>query len=70
MCLVGASRVSPGPSDLKLKSVDINEILDHSVRFIEQDAKIKDVEIKLTASTDLPLVPIDADLFFQALLNL
>jgi two-component system sensor histidine kinase HydH len=58
------------PSDLKLNPVDINDLLEHSVRLVQQDAKTKDIETKLAKHGGLPLVALDPDRFSQAILNL
>jgi two-component system sensor histidine kinase HydH len=58
------------PSELKLKQTNINELLEHSVRLIQQDAKANNIEVDLSAGDDLPLVLLDPDRFSQALLNL
>lgn len=58
------------PSELKLRPTDINEVLQHSVRLVQQDAKAKNIEIDLAKSGDLPSVLLDPDRFSQALLNL
>ena len=58
------------PSALKLKQTNINELLEHSIRLVHQDAKSKDIEIDLSVSGDLPSALLDADRFSQALLNL
>lgn len=58
------------PSDLELKETDVNELLEHSVRLTQQDAKTKGIEIILTREKKLPSVLIDPDRFTQAILNL
>ena len=58
------------PSELKLRPTDINEVLQHSVRLVQQDAKAKNIEIDLAKTGDLPSVFLDPDRFSQALLNL
>jgi two-component system sensor histidine kinase HydH len=58
------------PSELKLKQTNINELLEHSVRLIQQDAKFNNIEIDLSVSDTLPSVLLDPDRFSQALLNL
>ncbi len=58
------------PSDLKPKAVDLNELLEHSVRLVQQDAKGKAIRIELSPYSGLPPVPIDPDRFSQAVLNL
>ncbi|PKN61675.1 MAG: histidine kinase [Deltaproteobacteria bacterium HGW-Deltaproteobacteria-15] len=58
------------PSDLKLKPTDVNEVLEHSVRFVEQDARTKNVNIRLMKGDGLPPAMMDPDRFSQCLLNL
>jgi two-component system sensor histidine kinase HydH len=58
------------PSELKLRPTDINEVLQHSVRLVQQDAKAKNIEIDLAKTGDLSSVLLDPDRFSQALLNL
>jgi signal transduction histidine kinase len=56
--------------DLKLVRTDLNAILDELRDFYEPQASTKGIVIRTYFTTDLPLVPIDVDLFKQALLNL
>ena len=58
------------PSELKLKPTNINELLKHSIRLIQQDANSNNIEVDLHAGEDLPSVLLDPDRFSQALLNL
>lgn len=58
------------PSELELKSVDINYLLEHTKRLIQQDAKAKNIDINLSISHDLSPVQLDPDRFSQCLLNL
>jgi two-component system sensor histidine kinase HydH len=58
------------PTELRLKPCDINEVIDHSVRLVQQDSKAKNVEIHWSGSEKLPPVLLDADRFSQSLLNL
>lgn len=58
------------PTHLNLKPVDINELLEHSVRLIQQEATIKGVTIKLNLSQQLMTAEIDSDRLSQCLLNL
>jgi len=58
------------PSKLKLKQTYINELLEHSIRLVHQDAKSNNIEIALSISDDLPSALLDPDRFSQALLNL
>ncbi len=58
------------PSELKIKETDIGDVLEHSLRLVEEDAKSKGVKIELMKKGDVPSVLIDRDRFFQVLLNL
>jgi two-component system sensor histidine kinase HydH len=58
------------PSELKLKQKNIKELLEHSVRLVQQDAKSNNIEIDLAVSDGLPSALLDPDRFSQALLNL
>ncbi len=58
------------PSELKQNPTDINKLLEHSVRLVEQDAKTKNIEINLSKGEDLPFALLDPDRFSQCLLNL
>jgi two-component system, NtrC family, sensor histidine kinase HydH len=58
------------PSQLTRKPTDVNQLLSHSIRLIEQDGRQKKIRIHLSEEKDLPLVPLDADRFTQCLLNL
>ena len=58
------------PSDLKRRPTDVNKLLTHSIRLIEQDAAAKDIRIDLLKGTSIPSVSLDPDRFSQCLLNL
>lgn len=58
------------PSELKLKPTDLNQLLEHSVRLVRQDAETKGIEINLTKDESLPKALLDPDRFSQCLLNL
>lgn len=57
------------PSALNLKPKDVNELLEHSVRLVRQDAKTKNIDINLSKGDNLPLALLDPDRFSQCLLN-
>lgn len=57
------------PSDLNLKPTDVNELLEHSVRLVQQDATTKKIDINLSKGDNLPLALLDPDRFSQCLLN-
>lgn len=58
------------PTHLNLKPVDLNELLAHSVRLIQQEAATKGVTVKLNPSQQRVEAEIDSDRFSQCLLNL
>ncbi len=58
------------PTDLKRRRTDINPLLEHSLRLIQQDAAAKRIEIVRRFGDDLCPVHIDPDRIAQALLNL
>lgn len=58
------------PVDLRLQQVDINEVIEHSLHLIRQDAESRNVTIHYCRDNALPLVEIDPDRLTQALLNL
>jgi two-component system sensor histidine kinase HydH len=58
------------PTQLNPKSTDINELLEHSVRLIQQEAATKGIKIKLNLSQQRLSAEIDSDRFSQCLLNL
>ncbi|MCD6297036.1 MAG: PAS domain-containing protein, partial [Deltaproteobacteria bacterium] len=58
------------PSELKLKPTDLNQLLEHSVRLVRQDAETKGIVINLTKDEPLPEALLDPDRFSQCLLNL
>lgn len=58
------------PSELKLKPTNVNEMLTHSARLVQQDAGTKNIEIHCSGSDNLPQVQLDPDRFSQCLLNL
>ncbi len=58
------------PTQLNPKSTDINELIEYSVRLIQQEAATKGVTIKLNLSQQQLTAEIDSDRFSQCLLNL
>jgi two-component system sensor histidine kinase HydH len=58
------------PSELKLNPTEVNELLEHSVRLVQQDAITKKIDINLSKGDNLPLALLDPDRFSQCLLNL
>ena len=58
------------PSTLKIKPVRIHDLVQHSLKLIEGDARSKGIEVKADLPANLPEVPLDADRMNQVLLNL
>ena len=49
---------------------NVNDIIEHSLRLIRQDANAKRIRVEFTRDEQLPNAEIDPDRFTQALLNL
>jgi len=58
------------PSTLKIKPVRLNDLIRHSLKLIEGDARSKGIEVEADIPHDLPDVPMDGDRINQVLLNL
>jgi two-component system sensor histidine kinase HydH len=58
------------PTELKLKTTDVNSLIEHSVRLIEKEASDKNIDIKLELYQQPLSAQIDSDRFSQCLLNL
>jgi two-component system sensor histidine kinase HydH len=58
------------PTELKLKTTNVNSMIEHSVRLIEKEASEKNIGIKLDLSQQPLSAQIDSDRFAQCLLNL
>lgn len=58
------------PAKLNIKSSNVNNLLEHSVRLIQREATAKNVRIQLNITADSLLVDIDPDRLSQSLLNL
>jgi two-component system sensor histidine kinase HydH len=56
--------------DLKFEPADLAEVVDEMVDFFGPMAKQSNIDIKLYLPADLPHLPLDRELFKQALLNL
>jgi signal transduction histidine kinase len=56
--------------DLKLEPTGLNALIDELRDFSEPQAATKGIVIRTSFAADLPSIPIDRDLFKQALLNL
>lgn len=58
------------PAKLKLKLSDMNELLMHSVKLVQQEATVKNVKIQLNLTSDSANVNADPDRLTQCVLNL
>jgi two-component system sensor histidine kinase HydH len=58
------------PSTLKIKPVRLNDLIQHSLKLIEGDARSKGIEVEADIPHDLPYVHMDGDRINQVLLNL
>ncbi len=58
------------PSDVTLRSADLPELLQHSLRLIQKDAEAKSIETELDVQGPICRSFIDPDRFSQCLLNL
>ena len=58
------------PSTLKIKPVHIPDLIQHSLKLIEGDARSKGIEVKTDIPGSIPVVPMDGDRMNQVLLNL
>jgi len=58
------------PSPPKLESVDLNEIVARTARFVDAEFRAAEVELALELDPALPAIQIDPTQFRQALLNL
>ncbi|HHP7233583.1 MAG TPA: ATP-binding protein [Desulfobacterales bacterium] len=58
------------PSELRRQPVELAPLLAHSVRLIEQDARTRQIEVRLENESEPLQVALDPDRFSQCLLNL
>jgi two-component system sensor histidine kinase HydH len=58
------------PSELRIKPTDMTQMVRHSIRLVEQDADLKNIDIDLRVPPDPVLTGIDPDRISQCLLNL
>lgn len=58
------------PADLRLQRVAIDEVIEHSLHLIRQDAESRQISLGYRCTDALPLVELDPDRFTQVLLNL
>lgn len=64
--LIGLSR----PSDIKRTPTDMQELAEHCLRLLRQDAATQHIALALECDSPLPPVGLDPDRFSQALLNI
>lgn len=58
------------PAHLKYQSVDLNEVITHSLQLVSQDAASRAITLQFTAQPALSRIQADADRLKQVLLNL
>jgi two-component system sensor histidine kinase HydH len=58
------------PADLNLKPSNLNELLRHSARLIQQEATDKDIQIHLNLTSDSVEADVDPDRLTQCFLNI
>ncbi len=58
------------PSTLNIRPVRVADLIQHSIKLIEPDARAKEVKVRSEAPSDLVGVPMDPDRMNQVLLNL
>jgi len=58
------------PMKLNLKRSDVNDILDHSIRLVQQEASTQKIRIALNTAPDHMMATVDPDRVTQCLLNL
>ena len=57
------------PMDAQLAPTDISELIEHTVRLVEADARSRNINVQMNIS-DLSKIPLDAKQMTQAILNL
>ncbi len=58
------------PAKLNLKPTNMHELLEHSIRLVQQEATAKQVEIEVLLSENFPELLVDPDRLTQCFLNL
>jgi two-component system sensor histidine kinase HydH len=58
------------PSTLRIRLVRVADLVQHSLKLIEGDARTKGIEVKSEVPADLPDIRVDPDRMSQVLLNL
>lgn len=59
-----------GPCRLRLKEVDINEVVARLAAFVEPEANVKGIDVKLNLAEEPLVCPVDENLLRQALMNI
>jgi two-component system sensor histidine kinase HydH len=57
------------PMEAQLVPTDLTELIEHTVRLVEADARIRNINVQMNIS-DLSKIPLDANQMTQAILNL
>lgn len=58
------------PAHLSLQSVDLNEVITHSLQLVSQDARHREIDLHFLPDAALPRIEADPDRLTQVLLNL
>jgi signal transduction histidine kinase len=58
------------PQEPKLAKVDVNSVIRQALQFIEPNAREKNVELRAELDPTLPLIDLDREMFYRALLNI
>jgi len=58
------------PVEIQKKSSDIHQLIQHSMKMIEGEARSKHVQLKVSLSPEIRFVPMDQDRMNQVLLNM
>lgn len=58
------------PQEPKCTLQDVNAVVEKALGFIEPNARERNVEVQTSLDEDLPLVEMDPDMFYRALLNI
>lgn len=58
------------PADVKLRSTDVSNLLEGSLRLVKQEAESASVSVQLNVPQDVGEVPLDPDRMIQAMINL
>jgi signal transduction histidine kinase len=58
------------PQEPKLAKVDVNSVIRQAFQFIEPNAREKNVELRAELDPTLPLIDLDREMFYRALLNI